>query len=107
MSTAQEIIQRFGGASALARLLGKTPSAVQYWAKVGTIPARWQPNLLALARIQGIELSPRDFMPTDLGSDPEPARYGEVALPREAEWQGVLTIGGFELPVSFRLTAVR
>lgn len=107
MGTAQEIIQRFGGASALARQLGKTPGAVQYWARVGTIPARWQATLLALARDQGIDLSPSDFIPEPSTVDGESIHGGEISFPREAEWQGVLTIGGFELPVSFRLTAVR
>lgn len=107
MSTAQAIIQRFGGASALARLLGKTPGAIQYWARVGTIPARWQVALLALAREQGIDLTPSDFIPEPSNLNGQSEYGGEIGLPREAEWQGVLTIGGFELPVSFRLTAVR
>jgi hypothetical protein len=59
---AREIIERFGGQSALATLLGKGQSTVSYWAKTGIIPARWQPKLLSLASEHGISLAPDDFM---------------------------------------------
>ncbi len=59
---ARDIIDKFGGQSALAVLLGKGQSTVSYWAKTGIIPARWQPRLLSVALERGIPLSPRDFM---------------------------------------------
>jgi hypothetical protein len=59
---AREIINRFGGQSALAALLGKGQSTVGYWAKTGIIPARWQPKLLSLAAEHNIKLVPDDFM---------------------------------------------
>ena len=62
MSNAKQIIERFGGQSALAGLLGKTQSTVQHWATTGRIPAQWQEKLLELARRQGIALDPRDFI---------------------------------------------
>jgi DNA-binding transcriptional regulator YdaS (Cro superfamily) len=37
---AEQIIQRFGGQSALAELLGKRQSTVQHWAKTGRIPSQ-------------------------------------------------------------------
>ena len=42
MNAAQTIIEKFGGQTALASLLGKGQSTVQHWAKVGMIPAKWQ-----------------------------------------------------------------
>lgn len=60
--TAREIIDRFGGQSALARLVGKGQSTIAYWAKSGVIPARWQAQLLDIARANFIELSPADFV---------------------------------------------
>jgi hypothetical protein len=59
---AKQIIELFGGQTALAKLVGKGQSTVAYWAKTGVIPARWQSNLLALAHTQGINLSARDFV---------------------------------------------
>jgi len=69
---ARDIIDKFGGQSALAALLGKGQSTVSYWAKTGIIPARWQPKLLSLAMERGVQLSPADFM-------------GPKAKPLEAE----------------------
>lgn len=59
---AKYIIDKFGGQSALAALLGKSQSTVSYWAKTGVIPARWQSKLLSLALDNSIELAPSDFI---------------------------------------------
>jgi hypothetical protein len=61
-SVARKVIRKFGGQSALAALVGKRQSTVSYWAKAGTIPAKWQPRLLELARSRGINLTPSDFV---------------------------------------------
>jgi len=95
MDAAQHVIAKFGGQGALARLIGKGPSTVQYWAKAGTIPAKWQEHLLQLARDQGIDLRPGDFVePPELDIVP----LDDRPLP-EARWPGVLVIGDTELPV--------
>jgi len=59
---AQRVIDRFGGQSALAQLLGRRQSTVEHWAATGRIPAQWQPTLMALARDRGIALEARDFV---------------------------------------------
>ena len=56
------VIGKFGGQTALARLLGKSQSTIQHWAKSGRIPAKWQPELLRLARERGIDLAFSDFV---------------------------------------------
>ena len=61
-NSAKQIIDRFGGQSALAALLGKRQSTVQHWAKTGRIPAQWHDRLLELARGQGIGLEASDFV---------------------------------------------
>ena len=61
-NAAKQVINRFGGQSALAGLLGKRQSTVQHWAKTGRIPSQWQERLLDLARQQGNALEPRDFV---------------------------------------------
>ena len=62
MQPAESVIAKFGGQSALARLVGKGQSTVQHWAKSGRIPAKWQSELLLLAREHSIDLSVQDFV---------------------------------------------
>ena len=62
MNTAKQIIDRFGGQSALAGLLGKRQSTVQHWARTGRIPSQWHERLLELAHEKGIILEPKDFV---------------------------------------------
>ncbi len=97
MNSAQRVISKFGGQSQLANLLGKTPSTVQYWATSGTIPAKWQATLLTLAKEQGIELYPGDFVDV-LPSTSQPAQDEVKHIP-VAKWPGTLPIGTVELPV--------
>jgi hypothetical protein len=81
---AKYIIDKFGGQSALAVLLGKTQSTVGYWAKTGVIPAKWQSKLLSLALENSIELAPSDFIgPRVKPLPPEvpPLPKVEAALP--------------------------
>jgi hypothetical protein len=93
MATPTEIIDRFGGQSALARLIGKGPSTVQYWAKAGHIPMKWQPILLELAATEGISLEPSELAPAVASATEDPDDI-PVAL-----WAGLLPIGDNELPV--------
>jgi hypothetical protein len=97
LNNAQRIIEKFGGQSALARLLGKSPSTVQYWTRAGTIPAKWQGQILTLARERGIKLYSGDFVE---GSEIEvlPDEDGKPPVP-VAQWPGLLKIGSVELPV--------
>lgn len=93
MNTAQKVIAKFGGQSALAELIGKGQSTVQHWAKTGIIPAKWQSQLLQIAQTKGIALSPRDFI----------ERPQVEVLPGEllpiARWPGVLYLSEHdELP---------
>jgi myo-inositol-1-phosphate synthase len=69
---AERVIRRFGGQSALARLLSRRQSTVEHWARLGRIPAQWHERLLTLARERGVLLEARDFV--DGGANPiEPA----------------------------------
>jgi len=83
---ASKVIERFGGQSALARLLGKKQSTVQYWASTGNIPHHWHGRLLTLAREKGINFTPADLVPAAVTDDLP------VEVPR-AKWSGVLQIG--------------
>ena len=65
MNKAKQVIDRFGGQSALAALLGKRQSTVQHWARTGRIPSQWHEQLLELARSRGIGLEPKDFVSVD------------------------------------------
>lgn len=95
MTSAQRVVQKFGGQSALADLLSKKQSTIQYWVKTGTIPAKWHRQLLDLAQERGIELYPGDLID---GADDMIVPEKPEELP-VAQWEGVLTIGNVELPV--------
>jgi len=87
---AERVIAKFGGQSAVAKLIEKGQSTVQHWAAKGIIPAKWHPVLIGLAAENGISLSASDFLDVDPGS-------GLTKLP-EAKWMGFLALG-VELPV--------
>ncbi len=65
-NSAEQIINRFGGQSALANLLGRRQSTVQHWAKIGRIPAQWHDRLLSLGREKGVDLEPKDFVDQEI-----------------------------------------
>lgn len=60
----KKIIEKFGGQTALAGLIGKGQSTVAYWSKTGVIPIRWHSKLLQLAKEEGVELTKDDFTAT-------------------------------------------
>jgi len=95
MSAARNIIQKFGGQSALAALVGKGQTTIQHWGKTGIIPAKWQPILLKLAAEKGIDLSASDFM----NHQPVHASPDEDSKVPRAAWWGALPIGDMEVPV--------
>lgn len=52
----KNIVQRFGGQTALAKRIGINQSGVAYWVKTGNIPSKWHPMLLEIAQSSGISL---------------------------------------------------
>jgi hypothetical protein len=97
MNPAQRVIEKFGGQSGLARLIGKGQSTVAHWSKTGNVPAKWQTELLKLAREAGIDLSPGDFMDSP-GYQSIQLGDKEPKIPK-ARWWGTLPMGEVELPV--------
>jgi crotonyl-CoA carboxylase/reductase len=67
----EAIIKKFGSQQRVAELLGIWQTAVSGWVRRGAIPARRQEELLAIARREGIDLSPAEFF--------EPAAAGAHA----------------------------
>jgi hypothetical protein len=92
MNAAQRIISRFGGQTALAEAVHTKQSTIQYWAKTGTIPAKWHRKIAEAAVRRGINLSAGDFSPLASIDD-----HG-LPAPPEARWPGVLTVADDELP---------
>lgn len=92
MNSAQTIISRFGGQTALAEAIGKPQSTVQYWNRTGFIPVKWQALVLEAARQRSIDLSPIDFLANDETS-PLPTKAPT------AKWPGQLSVGDQEIPV--------
>ena len=79
---AKAIVDRFGGQSALAKLLGKGQSTVAYWVKTGSIPARWHAQLVSIARGAGIDLPSELFSYVSSGNA---TRSTDNATPAEAD----------------------
>lgn len=94
MNAAQRVISRFGGQTALAELLHTKQSTVQYWAKRGTIPAKWHKSIVGAAVRRGIQVSPRDLSPAV-----EDETNSAPLHPPEARWPGQLVVAEDELPV--------
>lgn len=62
---AKTVVEKFGGQTALAKLLGVRQSAIAYWVKKGEVPKRWHAKLLELAAAVDIELSAFDIAEDD------------------------------------------
>jgi len=92
MNAAEIVIEKFGGQSALGRFIGKGQTTVQHWAKKGIIPAKWQSELLRLAKEHGINLTPSDFIENSIIASEDVA-----AIPKATYW-GELSIGEATLP---------
>lgn len=92
MNAAQRIISKFGGQSALAGALATKQSTVQYWAKKGTIPAKWHAEIVSAAIDRGLSISPGEFSPAANTASQA------VAAP-QAQWPGALSIADQDLPV--------
>jgi hypothetical protein len=93
MNAAQNVIQKFGGQSALAALLKKGQPTVNYWAKTGVIPAKWRPIIMNCAIEQGIDLSPAEF-DVDVHFLNE---NNEVEIEKATHW-GELLLGDIPIP---------
>ncbi|HYK04021.1 MAG TPA: P63C domain-containing protein [Thermoanaerobaculia bacterium] len=91
MNSAQRIIARFGSQTALAGLIGRPQSTVQYWARTGSIPAKWHQQIIDRATERGLSLSPSDFAPVQVDSASVPVRRPE------AKWPGTLDVAGVEI----------
>ena len=95
MNAAQKIIEKFGGQSALAELIGKRQSTVSHWAKTGIIPAKWRPIIINLSNQKNLGLSPADFdSEVEIESITEDF---EVTLPKSTHF-GELSIGDSKIP---------
>ncbi|MBW7838024.1 MAG: hypothetical protein H3C28_15460, partial [Sphingomonadales bacterium] len=90
MNTAQRIVAKFGGQSALAELLGRPQSTIQYWTKTGNIPAKWHKPILTAAAQRGLSLVPTDFAVAD-------GTGITIAKIPEAKWPGLLDCAGVEI----------
>ena len=87
--TVQKVIDLFGGQSALAGLIAKRQSTVQYWSKSGLIPPKWHSALLSLAQQRGVKLEAKDLIaePDEPGLEIEDIDGESSDIP-VAKWWG-------------------
>ncbi|MFL6163847.1 MAG: P63C domain-containing protein [Jatrophihabitantaceae bacterium] len=90
MNSARNVIKKFGGQQALATALGKSQSTVAYWAKAGSIPAKWHTEVLEAAASNGVALDAAELVNV-------PAHLEVVPEMPTARYEGILTIGDAEL----------
>ncbi|MFN7332891.1 MAG: carph-isopro domain-containing protein, partial [bacterium] len=92
MNTAQTIVSRFGGQTALAEALHTKQSTVQYWSKTGRIPVKWHRLIVEAAVRRGLSISSADFNSA--------VELPGAAIPKspEAKWPGLLPVAGDEVP---------
>lgn len=60
--SAKSVVEKFGGQTAVSKLIGINQSAVAYWVKKGTVPSKWHARLLEIASGLGIYLAASDFV---------------------------------------------
>lgn len=58
----RKIVDKFGGQSALAELVGLKQSAIAYWVKKGNIPSKWHSKIMSLANDQGVLLDSSELI---------------------------------------------
>ena len=60
--SAKKIVEKFGGQTALANILGIGQSSIAYWVMKGVIPSKWHAKLLSVGLQNSIDISPADFI---------------------------------------------
>lgn len=58
------IVSKFGSQTALAAAIDSKQSTVAQWKRRGSIPSRWQVDILKAAQRLGVDLKPADFFPS-------------------------------------------
>lgn len=97
MNKVEQIVEKFGGQSALAKLIGKRQSVVGYWCQSGSIPSKWHAKLILIAKENGISLSTEEFLFNSEGVLPKESKnlsYKDIY----ATNFGYLSIGKTEIP---------
>jgi hypothetical protein len=92
MEPAQTIIQKFGGPSALAKLLGIHRTRVSNWQRPresggtgGVVPQRHHRQLLGVANERGIDLKAEDFLLPPIAHDGGDERAPDTAEPEAVQ----------------------
>ena len=65
----RKIVDKFGGQTALAELVGVKQSAIAYWVKKGSIPSKWHSKIMSLANDNGVLIDPSELV-TSFSEEP-------------------------------------
>lgn len=84
----RDVVQKFGGQTTLAGLLGIGQSAVAYWVKRDLIPAKWHAVLVGLANEKGIALNSDDLLGMMNTERPKPLPPEPLDDPEDHELGG-------------------
>ena len=91
----RQIVEKFGGQTALAALVGVSQSAIAYWVKKGAIPTKWHSQMLALAidksvAIEASDLIARPRQLADARATSELTRSEEGTFSNTTEHEGLV-----------------
>jgi len=57
-----DVVKKFGGQTALSKMIGVNQSAIAYWVKKGAIPVKWHRVLMDIAVLSDVTLLPDDLI---------------------------------------------
>ncbi len=96
MNPAKNVVDKFGGQSALAKMLGKRPGTVQYWVKTGHDPLKTATRTIESCKeALGVNLQPREFIADSSQSEAVAVRK---SWPPEAKYKGFLNLLDMDIP---------
>lgn len=103
MSRVDNLVNRFGSQSELARAIDTKQSTVQYWASTGRIPIKWHAKIIEAGRSIGLHIDPIELQTsysTPSMPRPFPTAEHDGQMPSPfAKWRGKIDLGGDELDV--------
>jgi DNA-binding transcriptional regulator YdaS (Cro superfamily) len=62
MNPADVLVEKFGGKSQAARMLGVSRQVVNYWTRTGEVPGKHIRHIIEVAKLHGIRMTEKDLI---------------------------------------------
>lgn len=96
---AKTVVEKFGGQTALAKLIGINQSAVAYWVKKGTVPSKWHARLMEFADNLGVDLLASDFVDIEVNETSKNTENDTTVIDRSSLIQNYSDDAHSEQPI--------